>query len=204
MNLVPRRPGQPEAPVPVAPSPGALNHPDAQRRFWTITSQEELERALDYPWEKWTIFLHPIQRKLVERVYNGPARVSGSAGTGKTIIALHRTVHLARTNRDSRVLLYDIFRPVSKCVEVEVTTLISNEPRLGERIEVHGMNSIGRRLHDANIGKAKIVSAGMIRELLWEGSRSANANRFSLHFLETEWEQVVDGWQLDTWESCHR
>jgi superfamily I DNA/RNA helicase len=197
----PLRSGQPELPVPVPPSPGAFNHPDAQRRFRTITTQEELERALDYPWEKWTIFLHPTQRQMVDRTYSGPARVSGSAGTGKTIVALHRTVHLARTNRDSRVLLATFSDPLANALRSKLRLLISNEPRLGERIEVYAMNSIGKRLHDANIGKAKIASTATIRELLCEASQSAKRNRFSLHFLETEWEQVVDGWQLDTWKS---
>jgi len=63
------------------------------------------------------------------------------------------------------------------------------------------MNSIGRRLHDANIGKVKIASTGMIRKLLRDATQSPEAKGFSLHFLETEWEQVVDGWQLDAWES---
>ena len=49
-----------------------------------MNNVEELNGALDYPWDKWTIFLHPEQRELVERDFNGPARVSGSAGTGKT------------------------------------------------------------------------------------------------------------------------
>ena len=82
-----------------------LRAPRCQRRFRVINNVEELERALDAPWEKWTVFLHPAQRELVERDYNGPARVSGSAGTGKTIVALHRVVHLARKNHDSRLLL---------------------------------------------------------------------------------------------------
>ena len=53
--------------------------------------------ALDYPWEKWTIFLHPAQRQLVERDFQGPARVSGTAGTGKTVVALHRAVYVAKS-----------------------------------------------------------------------------------------------------------
>jgi superfamily I DNA/RNA helicase/mRNA-degrading endonuclease RelE of RelBE toxin-antitoxin system len=183
------------------PSKAEFEHPDASRRFRTITSQEELERALDSPWEKWTTFLHPTQRQLVERKYNGPARVSGSAGTGKTIVALHRAVHLARSNRESRVLLTTFSEPLANALRSKLRLLISNEPRLGERIEVHAMNAIGRRLHDANISKAKIASTDMIRELLRGASQSAKDNRFSLHFLETEWEQVVDGWQLDTWEA---
>ncbi len=66
-----------------------------------MSDVEELERALEYPWDKWTIFLHPAQRQWVERDYSGPARVSGSAGTGKTIVALHRAVLLARKNPDA-------------------------------------------------------------------------------------------------------
>src|SRR3546814_3569505 len=58
--------------------------------------------ALPISWEKWTVFLHPEQRQLVECNYNGPARVSGSAGTGKTILALHRAVALARTRSEER------------------------------------------------------------------------------------------------------
>jgi mRNA-degrading endonuclease RelE of RelBE toxin-antitoxin system len=83
------------------PGPTAFAHPDAQRRFRTIESSAELERALEAPWDKWTIFLHPAQREWVEKDYSGPARVSGSAGTGKTIVALHRAVHLAGQHPDN-------------------------------------------------------------------------------------------------------
>jgi mRNA-degrading endonuclease RelE of RelBE toxin-antitoxin system len=82
-----------------------FDHPDAQRRFRILTNVEELERALDFPWEKWTVFLHPTQRQFVERDYGGPARISGSAGTGKTIVALHRAVYLARQHPEAQILL---------------------------------------------------------------------------------------------------
>ena len=98
------------------PTKAEFEHPDATRRFRTITTPEELELALDYPWEKWTTFLHPAQRQLVQRVFNGPARVSGSAGTGKTIVALHRAVYLARANRDSRVLLTTFSEPLANAL----------------------------------------------------------------------------------------
>jgi len=185
----------------VAPTLDAFNHPDAQRRFRTISNQEELERAFEYPWEKWTIFLHPAQRQLVERDYSGPARVSGSAGTGKTIVALHRAVHLARTNPETRLLLTTFSETLANALRSKLRLLISNEPRLGERIEVHAMNSIGRRLHEVNLGKLQIASSETIRQIIQDASNAAQGNRFSLHFLITEWEQVVDGWQLDTWEA---
>jgi hypothetical protein len=95
--------GTPRPPQP-APATDPFTHPDAQRRFRVVTSVEELEGALAAPWDKWAVFLHPEQRKLVTRSYAGPARVAGSAGTGKTVVALHRAVHLARTHPDSRIL----------------------------------------------------------------------------------------------------
>ncbi|MGA8152402.1 MAG: UvrD-helicase domain-containing protein [Terriglobales bacterium] len=183
------------------PTLDAFNHPDAQRRFRAISSQEELERAFEYPWEKWTIFLHPAQRQLVERDYSGPARISGSAGTGKTIVALHRAVHLARANPETRLLLTTFSETLANALRSKLRLLISNEPRLGERIEVHAMNSIGRRLHEVNLGKLQIASGETIRQIIEDASNAAQGNRFSLHFLLTEWEQVVDGWQLDTWEA---
>ena len=109
----------------------SFEHPDAKRRFRLINNLEELERALDYPWEKWTVFLHPAQRELVEREYNGPARVSGSAGTGKTIVAIHRVVYLARQNPDARLLLTTFSDPLSNALRTKLRLLIGNTPRLG-------------------------------------------------------------------------
>ena len=93
--------GTPTPPVHADEATDPFDHPDAQRRFRLMANADELERALDYPWEQWTVFLHPSQRDIVERRYGGPARVAGSAGTGKTVVALHRAVHLALWNDNS-------------------------------------------------------------------------------------------------------
>ena len=87
----------PTMPPPVAPV-DPFEHPDAKRRFRVMNNVEELQRALDYPWEKWTIFLHPAQEEIVSKSFSGPTRISGSAGTGKTIVAIHRAAYLARSN----------------------------------------------------------------------------------------------------------
>lgn len=191
----------PQIPLPVAAGIGPFDHPDAQRRFRVMSNVEELERALDYPWEKWTVFLHPAQRQLVERDYNGPARVSGSAGTGKTIVALHRAVFLARNNPDARVLLTTFSGTLANALRTNLRRLIGNEPRLGERLEVHAMDEIGCRLYELTFGRAKVVSREVVRKLLDEATAKIEGHKFSLHFLLTEWEQVVDAWQLDTWEA---
>lgn len=191
----------PQISQPISADMDPFDHPDAQRRFRIMNNIEELERALEYPWEKWTIFLHPEQRYLVERDYNGPARVSGSAGTGKTIVALHRAVFLARANPAARVLLTTFSDPLANALRTKLRRLISNEPRIGERLEIHAMNSIGRRLYELNIGHTNIASREMIQNLLEEASGEVDGHKFRLHFLMTEWEQVVDAWQLQTWEA---
>jgi mRNA-degrading endonuclease RelE of RelBE toxin-antitoxin system len=192
---------RPQVAKPLVSGGNPFEHPDAQRRFRVMNNQEELGRALDYPWEKWTVFLHPAQRQLVERSYNGPARVSGSAGTGKTIVALHRAVFLARSNPDARVLLTTFSDTLSNALMTKLRRLISSEPRLGERVEVHSMNAIGRRLYELSYGRPQLASGETIRELLNEAAGAVAGNKFSLHFLRMEWEQVIDAWQLESWEA---
>jgi hypothetical protein len=191
----------PKIAQPVAVGADPFAHPDAQRRFRVMANVEELERALNYPWDKWTIFLHPAQRTLVERDYSGPTRVAGSAGTGKTIVALHRAVFLVRANPDARVLLTTFSDTLANALRTKLRALISNEPRLGERLEVHSMNAIGRRLYEVNFGRPQIASRETVRELLSAAAGAVEGNKFSLQFLLTEWEQVVDAWQLESWES---
>jgi mRNA-degrading endonuclease RelE of RelBE toxin-antitoxin system len=193
--------GTPQVAKAAAAGADPFAHPDAQRRFRVMNNQEELERALDYPWDKWTIFLHPAQRALVERDYRGAARVAGSAGTGKTIVALHRAVFLVRANPDARALLTTFSETLANALRMNLRRLISNEPRLGERLEVDSMNAVGRRLYGVNFGQPQIASREEVRELLSEAAGAVGGHKFSLHFLLTEWEQVVDAWQLESWES---
>ncbi|MGI8604088.1 MAG: 3'-5' exonuclease [Verrucomicrobiales bacterium] len=189
----------------VAKAAGAVTnpfaHPDAQRRFRVMANVEELQRALEFPWDKWTVFLHPEQRQWVEREYNGPARVAGSAGTGKTIVALHRAVFLARNNPEARVLLTTFSHILAHALRVKLKRLISNEPQLAERLEVHSINAIGIRLFKSHFGQANLGSRAIMVELLRQAAEEVGDHRFSLHFLVTEWEQVVDPWQLDSWEA---
>lgn len=133
-----------------------------------VTDVDELARALDYPWEKWTIFLHPAQRQIVEKDYSGPARVSGSAGTGKTIVALHRAVYLAHRHPDARVLLTTFSDALAHALQTKLARLISNQPRLGERLEVHAINGIGQRLYASHLAsnpyaRRSLVGAASIR-----------------------------------------
>ena len=191
----------PQKPQPVGADIDPFDHPDAKRRFRVMSNIDELKRALDYPWEKWTTFLHPAQQKIVEYDYNGSARVSGSAGTGKTIVALHRSVFLARKNPDARILLTTFSEPLANMLRIKLRRLINNEPRLGERIEVYSVNEIGKRLYETNIDSPQIATPEHIRQIISKASGKTDGHKFALYFLVTEWEQVVDAWQLEAWET---
>lgn len=83
-----------------------LQHPAAQITFAWIEDNEELRRVVEGgDFGAWRVFLHPEQRKYVSRNFNGPFRLSGGAGTGKTVVLLHRARHLAKANPSSRVLV---------------------------------------------------------------------------------------------------
>ena len=193
--------GKPRMPQAVAVAVSPFDHPDAQRRFRVMSNVEELQRALEFPWDKWTVFLHPEQRQWVERDYTGPARVSGSAGTGKTVVALHRAVFLARANPNARVLLATFSDTLANALLTKLKRLVSNEPRLAERIDVHAINAIGTRLYKSHFGQAILATGDVILELLTQASKEIGKHKFSLRFLHTEWDQVVDAWQLDSWEA---
>ena len=193
--------GKARVPLPAVPSATPFEHPDALRRFRVMANVEELQRALDFPWEKWTVFLHPDQQEMVERDYAGPARVSGSAGTGKTIVALHRAAHLARRHPDARILLTTFSDTLASALQTKLRRLLGGEPLLAERIDVHSLNAIGLRLYKSHVGQAKIAARETVRELMHEAASAVSGHKFGQHFLLAEWEQVVDAWQLENWEA---
>lgn len=193
--------GIPELPVVAAPGSDPFQHPDAQRRFRVMTDSEELARALEFPWDKWTVFLHPSQRQLVERDYNGPARVAGSAGTGKTVVALHRAVWLGDAYEESRILLTTFSDTLANALRSSLYRLIYNTPRLGERIEVLAMEAIGIRLYTAEFGKPVFASQDEVAALLQDAAAKVDGLRANRAFMLAEWNEVVDSWQVDSWEA---
>jgi hypothetical protein len=192
--------GKPRTPQPAVETSEPFQHPDAQRRFRLVSTSEELERALDYPWDRWTIFLHPDQRQWVERDYNGPARISGSAGTGKTIVALHRAVFLARQHPDARVLITTFSRILAYDLESRLKRLVNNEPRLAERVDVYAIDDLAARLYRSRYQTPVVATPDVIEELIAEASQATGLQGFSQQFLVAEWQQIVDAWQLESWE----
>lgn len=87
----------------------ALDVPTTLKSFVIVEGEDELRRIMAEPLEKWRVFLHPTQRKIVQKEYSGAARVLGGAGTGKTVVAMHRAKHLASNCTGQQRILMTTF-----------------------------------------------------------------------------------------------
>ena len=117
----------------------ALERMESRGRFVVVEDEMELEEVLNAPLEKWRVFLHPSQRRLVERRWNGPVRVLGGAGTGKTVVAMHRARWLARNlTEGERVLFVTFTRNLAADIENNLRSICSPEEM--KRIEVTNLD----------------------------------------------------------------
>ena len=127
----------------------ALERDSSRSQFVVVDNNFELEKILNQPLAKWRVFLHPDQRALVERTWNGPVRVLGSAGTGKTVVALHRARYLARqliqegkaeSNRNNDKILFVTYVNVLK-LDIEENLKALCSPEELSRIHVTTLDS---------------------------------------------------------------
>lgn len=126
---------------PVVPAPLRDVEQDA------LLTPEEVNDALlagvlAQPIEEWMSFLHPQQAKLVRRSFPGPSRIRGPAGTGKTVVGLHRAAHLARI-KPGRILVTTYVRTLP---EVLRELLRRMAPEAVDRVEFTGTHAFARRV----------------------------------------------------------
>lgn len=189
-----------ETPMPAVVSEEGADpwaHPDTMRRFRVLENVEELQAALDAPWEKWAVFLHPAQEEYVDRDFNGPARVIGSAGTGKTVVALHRAARLA-ADPDAKVLLTTFNRKLAENLRQKVPQVASADAM--SRIVVEALPVLISRLHRETFGDSEIVDETSLRHFLLEAA-AERGMQVDPDFLFDEWLLVVDAWDIRTQEA---
>ena len=186
-----QRPAEPAAADPFA-------HPDALRRFRVVEDQAALELALDAPWERWAVFLHPGQQGIVDRSYAGPARTSGSAGTGKTVVALHRAARLARQAAEGRVLLTTFSQPLANALARKLAVLVGAESAILSRVTVAPYRVVADELHQLAFGRRAVVASDeQVTDAITKAAAAAAGHGFAPRFLLSEWRHVVDAWQID-------
>ena len=110
----------------------------------TLTTQQIQDALLEgirrAPIEEWMAFLDPSQARLLRRSFNGPSRIRGAAGTGKTVVALHRAAHLART-MEGRVLVTTFVRTLPRVLDALMLRLA---PDVADRIDFRSVHSFAR------------------------------------------------------------
>ncbi|MEU4643984.1 UvrD-helicase domain-containing protein [Micromonospora sp. NPDC023814] len=173
-----------------------------ERPATQVTSDDEaLQAMLGEAFERWQIFLHPTQRKLVEKKYNGPARVGGGPGTGKTIVALHRVAHLARQlppGADKPILLTTFNRNLAADLRTRLMALGGQE--LVSRVDIVNIDRLASRVvAEAKAGGSRrVVDDNKVPELWAEFLVETGESGWDAEFLSAEWTQVILGQVLNS------
>ncbi|AFY71947.1 UvrD/REP helicase (plasmid) [Thalassoporum mexicanum PCC 7367] len=171
----------------------ALENADSLSRFMVITDDNELEEMLAAPLEKWRVFLHPSQRKLVERNWSGAIRVLGGAGTGKTVVAMHRAKWLVQksfVDPNDRILFTTFTRNLAVDIEANLKTICP--PKLMQRIRVVNLDAWVSEFFRQEGIEIEIAYDQKTHEI-WEDAYTLAPVDLglSLNFYQEEWQDVV-------------
>ncbi len=185
---------------PEPPVDDPFTHPDAQRRFRVLDDVEALQRALDAPWERWAVFLHPAQERIAATRFNGPARVAGSAGTGKTVVALHRAARALKADVKARVLVTTFARPLAKMLAIKLRRLVTEAEF--ERATIASFKDAGRSLYALARGhEPRYATNAQVMEALRFAAADLSETDFDIGFLTAEFSAVVDTWRVASLEA---
>lgn len=182
-------------PTPVSPGLPLAENPDNRRRFWVVQDAEELRDILSRPLAEWVKFLHPSQERLVTGTFRGAVKVTGAAGTGKTVVALHRARHLAQEGQSVFLTSYvsTLCRNLKRNLQI-----LCNEETLS-RITVSTIHHRALHLARQMMPSLRPLESQEFRELL-EGLQKFGHPDVSIEFLMAEWFGVVEPRGITTWE----
>lgn len=178
----------------------ALQSDSSKKSFVIVDGEEELKRIMAEPLEKWRIFLHPTQRKIVNRDYSGPARVLGGAGTGKTVVAMHRAKRLASDlPLGKRVLFTTYTRNLADDIRENLRKIASMDQM--KKIEVINLDAwVASFLRDQ--GYEYNISYGDELDKIWDDAiaQAGGSLDYTKNFYIDEWIKVVQAQEAYTKE----
>ena len=187
----------PQEPVDTRDFAAALSRDDSRGRFVVVEDELELEAMLNAPLERWRVFLHPSQRRLVERPWNGPARVLGAAGTGKTVVAMHRARWLARNLPGRGRILFTTFTK-NLAADIRHNLGAICKPEELARIEVTNLDHwvvgfLRGRRYEFRIRYERVQEA-------WQRALDLKPSDLDVTdaFYDDEWEQVIQAHGVTT------
>lgn len=172
----------------------SLKHPASQMQFTFVDDDEELRRVIEGgDFGAWRVFLHPEQRAYATRNYQGPFRLTGGAGTGKTVVLLHRARELA-VDSDARIILTTFTRTLASMLDRDLRRLdpqLQRAAQLGETgILTAGIDQLAHAVRDAaepgGWERASIDAIG------WDAERSASLVSNSIGWDEAVFDAKPD------------
>jgi mRNA-degrading endonuclease RelE of RelBE toxin-antitoxin system len=188
--------GELVTPPPPAPAgPAAFETPEARRRYFVIHDASEIDELRDKPIEAWMRYLHPSQRSLVEATFSGPAKVTGAAGTGKTVVAMHRARALAAQGK--RVLLTSFVGTLCRNLDRSMSVLCKGEEK--SRIDVMTVDAAAAAIHKLAGAKSGFATDDDVQKGIERYAFYATSVG-DAEFLWNEWQQVIDAQALVTWD----
>lgn len=172
----------------------ALTRDSTRRHFVVLTDDSDLEALLAAPLERWRVFLHPSQRKLVEGNKSGPVKVNGGAGTGKTVVAMHRARWLAKQYADlpGRPIIFTTFtRTLAEDIRHNLSLLCS--PQELAKIQVVNLDQWALGLLRRFNCAYTLLYDEKQRRGFWQAALSAlpAGTVYSAAFLRAEYERVI-------------
>jgi superfamily I DNA/RNA helicase len=182
----------------------ALEKPGTRSSFVVTTNDTELVELLSGDFEAWRTFLHPTQRAVAERpVFNGPAKITGGAGTGKTVVAIHRARFLAQRLLDagdttSRILFATYTTSLADNLDRTLRSFCS--PEQYRRVQVSTVDSFARQTLAAAKVKVRPAQSDTMREIAEQAvaMSALDSAGHDSRFLLAEWEQVILARRLTT------
>ncbi|MFW5827699.1 MAG: UvrD-helicase domain-containing protein [Alkalispirochaeta sp.] len=171
----------------------ALSRDLSRRSVVLITNDTDLQDALDYPLAKWRIFLHPQQERLVRVSTTGPYRVLGAAGTGKTVVAMHRARHLVRTvfpEATDRVLFTTFNTNLARDIRQNLQMLCTAEEL--DRITVRNIDGWASD-YLTTVGRPIEPLSRQKQDDLWDEALAYRDDSLGLpdEFYRHEWDTVI-------------
>lgn len=172
----------------------ALERPASRAQFHVLAEEDELQDMLGQPFALWRTYLHPSQEQAAYRpVYSGPARVTGGAGTGKTVVAMHRAKFLADqldgSQRSKRILFTTYTKNLAQAIERDLRSLGGAE--LIDAIEVINVDRLAHRIVSGAENSTPAIAQNFEMDELWKAAADDLALDYSAAFLAAEFDQVV-------------
>ena len=171
-------------PAPPVPAPDPFAHPDAQRRFRLLVDATSSPAPSISHGRSGRSCSTPPNASSSTSDFSGPARITGSAGTGKTVVALHRAVRLARDDPSARVLLTTYNERLADGLRAKLA-LLAAPPNL----TVSDLRSAALAEHERLLGPVRLATAADIRAALASAAEGASVDPA---FLRDEWRLIVD------------